>query len=277
MIQNAPMTAKPSRPLYYITSAWTLLAGLRLRSLPAVVALALGRTTPRLLRLRRSALAFRVRDLMDVWMVKEVCLDRDYERASVPLQPGWVVLDIGAGIGEFAIDAARRHPGVTVHACEPAPESFALLCSNARLNDARNVHLHDVAVTGRTGKARLDVSSAHAVRHHVVAESSRQATSTEVRSVTLADALDEFGIAACDFLKMDCEGAEYAVLLGANRPTLDRIARICLEYHDGPWGTHRQLVDHLTAAGFRVSLTANRAYRELGFLYAWRPTLLTGC
>lgn len=276
MIQNPPMTAKPSRPLYYVMSAWTLLAGLRLRSLLVVARLALGRRGPRLLRLRHSPLMFGVRDLMDVWTVKEVCLDRDYERAGVPIQPGWVILDVGAGIGEFAIDTARRHPGVTVHACEPAPETFALLCSNVRLNEATNVRAHEVAVTGRTGKVRLDVSSAHAARHHVVAGASLQATSAEVTSVTLADAMEEFGIATCDFLKMDCEGAEYAVLLGADRPTLDRIARICLEYHDGPWGTHRQLVDHLTGAGFRVTLTANPAYRELGFLYAWHPAL-AGC
>ena len=63
---------------------------------------------------------------------------------------------------------------------------------------------------------------------------------------------------------------EYGVLLAASRATLGRISRLCLEYHDGPWGTHDQLVTHLTGAGFAVVLTGNRAWKETGFMYACR-------
>ncbi len=266
------MTAKPSRATYYAASVATLLFGVRLRSLVGVAAMLLDRRRPCLIHLRRPKARFLVRSLMDVWTVKEVCLDRDYERAGAPIQPGWVVIDIGAGIGEFAIDAALRHPGCAIHAFEPSPESFEMLCQNLRLNHLSNVRTHAVAVTGVSGQASLDVSSPEAARHHVAAGVTGP-SSREVAAKTLAEVLHELDVPTCDLLKIDCEGGEYALLLAAGHATLGRISRICLEYHDGPWGTHDRLVAHLAAAGFEIRLTGNRAWEEIGFLYAWRPDL----
>jgi FkbM family methyltransferase len=264
------MTAKPSRPIYYARSLLTLLHGVRPRSLVAALALALGRRGPRLLELRRSKARFMVRSLMDVWTAKEVCLDRDYERVGVPIQPGWTLVDIGAGIGEFAIDVAVRHPTCTVHAYEPAPETFEVLRQNVWLNEARNVHIHCAAVTGVPGVAALDVSSLHAARHHIARGDVPSGEKREVAAMTLAEVLDGLGTSICAFLKIDCEGGEYALLQGADRDTLARISRICLEYHDGPWGRPEHLVDTLAAAGFETALTGNSAWQEIGFLYAWR-------
>lgn len=270
MIQKARMTAKPSRFLYYAASLPTLLFGVRPSSLVRAAAMVLGWRGLRLVRLQRPGPAFFVRNVMDVWTIKEICLDRDYERVGAPIQDGWTVVDVGAGIGEFAVDTAVRHPSAVVHALEPSPGSYALLCRNVQLNGAGNVRPYEVAVTGDTGATRLDVSSDDGASHHVVADLVPAGT-VEVAARTLRAVLDDLQISKCDFLKIDCEGGEYALLLAADRVTLGRVSRICLEYHDGPWGTHGQLVDHLTAAGFRTVLTENRAYRELGFLYAWRP------
>lgn len=35
-----------------------------------------------------------------------------------------------------------------------------------------------------------------------------------------------------DLLKLDCEGAEYAILMGASTESLARVQRIVMEYHD---------------------------------------------
>ena len=53
-----------------------------------------------------------------------------------------------------------------------------------------------------------------------------------MRSVALADVLSGLPGGACDFLKMDCEGAEYDMLLHLDEVSLKRIRRICLEYHE---------------------------------------------
>ncbi len=59
-------------------------------------------------RLRDGAI-FRVRCFMDAWIVKEVYIDRDYERHGPALQPGWTVVDIGAHLGSFTV--VPRHRG----------------------------------------------------------------------------------------------------------------------------------------------------------------------
>lgn len=59
----------------------------------------------------------------------------------------------------------------------------------------------------------------------------------EVQGLALDDVLAINGIERCDFLKMGCEGCEFEVLFGASPATLERISRICLEYHDGSPGS----------------------------------------
>src|SRR5262245_58736211 len=146
---------------YYLASLWTLLG--QVRNWPVLfwdlLGLPIGR--PYLLRLRDGA-TFQVRNFMDAWIVKEVYLDRDYERLGVALQPGWTVLDIGACLGGFAVSAARRAPGITVYACEPAPESYFLLRQNLALNAVANAVAHPLAVAGASGPLTLYTFAGHA-------------------------------------------------------------------------------------------------------------------
>ncbi len=58
----------------------------------------------------RNGCRFQVRSLMDVWIIKETCLDRQYELYGTRIEDGWTVIDIGAGLGDFAILIARENP-----------------------------------------------------------------------------------------------------------------------------------------------------------------------
>jgi hypothetical protein len=60
---------------YYFRSLFTLLRGVRNWYLLPWLPLGRGR---RILHLR-NGLSFRIRSLMDAWIIKETCLDRDYE------------------------------------------------------------------------------------------------------------------------------------------------------------------------------------------------------
>ena len=71
-----------------------------------------------------------------------------------------------------------------------------------------------------------------------------------------------------DFLKIDCEGVEYDILRPTSWQALEKIDRICLEYHDSATHQHPELVEILTAACFSVRLTPSRASQAIGFLYA---------
>jgi FkbM family methyltransferase len=276
MIQERSFTPRPSRAWYYLRSAWRLLSGIRLSA--AVLKLAVtGRTaTPSVVRLNRSNVHFLVRSRLDVWILKEVCLDHDYERVGEPLRNGWTVLDIGAGFGAFAIDAAARCLRSNVYAIEPSPEPYARLVRGIELNGLDNVRPLRMAVGARNGQALLNVSAAEPALHHLTDSRQAAGVTVEVPERTLAGLFEDLNLDRCDFLKLDCEGGEYDILLTAGRETLARIQRLCVEYHDSPPHHHRQLVDVLARAGFSITLTPGSAYREIGFLFARRSSAAFG-
>ncbi len=70
---------------------------------------------------------------------------------------------------------------------------------------------------------------------------------------------------------MDCEGAEYPILMDSPSKTLGMIDRIIMEYHDlGEGRNHQVLIPYLENEGFRVSKYPNVIHEELGYLFATR-------
>jgi FkbM family methyltransferase len=262
------MTAmKFSAVVYYARSIPKLLWHVAPRS--KVVALFVGQKlrAPLIIRLRGSGLQFRVRTAMDVWVIKETCLDRDYENGA-SLQDNWTIIDIGAGLGDFTAYAAQRSPHGRVLAYEPFPESFALLQQNVALNNLRNVAAEPCAIAEKPGTLALNIGIGEAVQHSTTQAG---ANTIEVQAITLQQVFDEQGLACCDFLKMDIEGGEYAILRGASADLLKRVQRIALEYHDNtPAGKHNELVQLLQSSGFHVQVRPNPVHDYLGYLYATR-------
>ena len=254
------------RVVYYLKSSVTLVRGVR-NWLVLLKLRGQGGSETRLEL--RDGTQFVVRSLMDAWVVKETNLDRDYEVHGATIQDGWIVVDIGAGLGDFTVFAAQRTPHGRVFAYEPAPDSVALLSKNLRLNGIKNVDIFPYAVSSKNGELILDVSGGVAVQYRTVGDTSPEHGKITVRSVALADVLSGLPGGVCDFLKMDCEGAEYEMLLHLDEVSLKRIRRICLEYHEfvTPY-SHTDLEKHFLSRGWNVRTSPSWVRRDLGFLYA---------
>jgi FkbM family methyltransferase len=267
---------KPIRKYtYYLRSIFTLLTGIR--EWPLVVRVFLGAAPPgeKIIQLWHSGLRLKVRGAMDIWSVKEALLDRFYQRFGTEIGDGWTIVDIGAGIGEFTLQAACAHPQNTVFAFEPFAESFALLEENLDLNVVSNVTAYPEAVGAQTGSLLLDLSGGEPLQLHSI-QGAGELASQDVRlvsSLSLADVISRLDLMRIDLLKLDCEGSEYPIFLSARPEHLARVRRIILEYHDGIGGhTHQELADHLIEHGFQIRITHNWVHTHLGYLYAWRDT-----
>jgi FkbM family methyltransferase len=251
------------RLVYYFRSIFTLLAGIV--NWPTLISTFIGlpMRKPFTIQLRPSGLRFRVRGPMDIWIIKETCLDRDYERLSRPIQAGWRVIDIGAGLGDFAIDAAQH--GAWVCAYEPFPESFDLLKQNLSLNKIEKVLPIAEAVSGRAGTLQLEMSGA-AVQHKTTTAAEDKCIS--VPAITLDKALSRLNGFRCDLLKMDCEGAEYDILTNADEAGWQRIRQIVMEYHDGVTEhSHQDLIDFFEKRGFKTRCFPSQVHQHLGLLH----------
>jgi len=95
----------------------------------------------------------------------------------------------------------------------------------------------------------------------------------ESLAISLPSLFEREGISRCDFLKIDCEGAEYEILMSLDPSMLDRIGKIACEYHQPayygvthPEHTPERLVRFLEENGFTVYRKPVNPY--LGMLYA---------
>jgi len=90
--------------------------------------------------------------------------------------------------------------------------------------------------------------------------------SLSVPSVTLRDIFEEHRIRRCDFLKIDCEGAEYDILYSSSPDVLERVDQIAMEVHHGEG--ERENIDAMTS--FLESRGFMTRQRPVGKLWAWR-------
>lgn len=222
---------------------------------PAALAeLALGR--PALLRFR-SGLRLRVAQPIDAFIAVETVLDDCYGLAR--LREPRCILDVGAGLGDFALEAARRFPAARVVAFEPDPASLQLLRENASHNAAPLLALHGVAI-GTSSTAQLALTGRRVQR----STRPSAATSLAVEMRPLAAFVSE----RVDLLKIDCEGAERDVLASLDAAAWAQIDAIALEYHDA--GDADAIEAELRARGFRCARRADRHRRDLGLIAASR-------
>lgn len=131
------------------------------------------------------------------------------------LRPGCVVADGGAQKGLITLLMSRLvgRDG-QVMSFEPDPRARALLEKNLRQNGTSNVRVFDCALSDTVGDTEFLLSSKlgwSALRHHAAIDR----TLVEKISVRVAP-FDEIAsdLHRLDFVKLDCQGAEPAILRG---------------------------------------------------------------
>lgn len=160
-------------------------------------------------------------------------LEPELERLDAFLPRAGVFLDVGASVGVYTIRAARRVGGAgRVIALEPFPDAFAMLAHNVGANRLDNVRLHRAAAAATTGSGTLWLNRRRPslfslVRHDAHAEA------LAVRTVTIDQLAAEENLERLDYLKIDAEGAEAAILAGATATIARR--RPVVQIEIGAW------------------------------------------
>lgn len=132
------------------------------------------------------------------------------------LAPGGVVVDAGANIGFFTLSAALRvGPGGRVIAFEPDSRAAARLAENVALNGFANVTIVPAALGAVAGRASFN-RAPDSEASSVFAADPGGVQAAEVAVVTLDGYLSEAGLTRVDLLKIDAEGSEIDLLVGAS-------------------------------------------------------------
>lgn len=144
-----------------------------------------------------------------------------YEAALVArlLEDDDVFWDIGANVGYFTLVAATAlaNRGQIV-AFEPGKNAYVRLIENLSLNPYGNIQTYPVAVSDREGEAVLHVSGDIADSSASLFQVGGNQAGHEIcRTVALDQFLAAEGLRPPTLIKLDAEGAELAVLQGAER------------------------------------------------------------
>ena len=177
-----------------------------------------------------------------------------YTPVGFEIGPAYTVVDVGSHVGVFAIFAAEKASAGRVIAVEPILGNYELLEQNILLNSARNVVPLRAAISGKSGSVRMFLADQN-IEHSIHADLIHKTTGQEmiVPGLSLADLMESQKITYVDFLKINCEGAEYDILLNCTDNTLRKIRRISLQYHDIDAQLNKdQLISFLRGNGFIV-------------------------
>lgn len=170
----------------------------------------------------------------------------DHYRASLACGCKPVILDAGAHIGLSVLWWRRLFPEAHIVAIEPSSANLAVLQRNvAKLNDVTVLH---AALSAKTGSLRIadTVDCGSAVRVNA------EGTGELVRTITVAQVLEQVGAKEILLAKIDIEGSE-AELFADHLAWLDQTHALTVETHDWLYpgqGTSRSLFAAIAARHF---------------------------
>ena len=174
------------------------------------------------------------------------------------IKPGSVVVDVGANVGIYTLLAAKLLQGKgKIYSFEPTPRTYEILRDNVQVNgflELGIIHLHQLAVTDRSGKARLSIFQRDS-GHNTLFNDGKADNEIEVATTSLDEilAMQE----QVDIVKIDAEGAEPLIVRGM-RQVIQRNPKIRIVLEFAPvhllraGGSPMGLLDDIASLGFDI-------------------------
>ena len=183
-----------------------------------------------------------------------------------------VVVDVGCGAeAEFAIHMVTTH-GLKAFGVDPTKKHFPALAKLVDQNDGKFVHVQKAVAREKgviTFHQSVDNESGSILSDHNNIQND-EIESYEVETLTITDlkALSDTG--KVDYMKLDLEGAEYALLEGIEKATLEGIAQLFVEFHHHCVDSYsiedtQAIVENIVSVGMKAYTVDQHNY-----LFAWK-------
>jgi len=183
-----------------------------------------------------------------------------------------VVLDIGANVGLFSLYMLKKHNCKRIYAIEPTKKAFVQLSDS--LNDEPNASIHKVAIYDYTGKSKIKTDEQNSTisgfhNEEIHPYSNNIMNEEEVDVIKLCDFLNNHNINHVDLIKIDIEGAEYAVIDSLSDLDILKSDRYLIEYHSSEIKNTKRIVERFKFLGYTVlNLEDPNFDKTLGFFFA---------
>lgn len=216
----------------------------------------------------KNGLKFIVRArTMDKSVLKEVWIKNIYDKHDIKVEKGDTVIDIGAHVGMFSIYASEISQTGNVYAFEPFIENFQRLEKHKIINNKKNLFIYNKGVSDKEGIQTLYLSPDNNTGGHSLHLKTESEKKIDIHTIRLTDFCNNEKIDRIDFLKMDCEGAEFDILK-SDETILQKVKKIIMECHPYNDNTVENMIRLLERNGFKVVRESNSTPSGVEMLYA---------
>lgn len=141
-------------------------------------------------------------------------VDVDLEKfIGMYVKRGDIFFDIGANSGHFSLLAARKvnHKG-SVHAFEPVPKTYKNLLRSIKLNKFKNLTANNICIGDKNGHTDFNISYSSDVSGIKTTTYQTGIKIIMSKISTISAYIRKNKIGKIDFIKIDTEGAEFAII-----------------------------------------------------------------
>ncbi len=178
----------------------------------------------------RDGFKLYIEDSSDISSISTSFFRHDYGQMSREWK---TIIDIGAHKGFFTVFAAKYAPKARIYSYEPIYRSYRILNKNIKLNKlGSRIQTYNLGVAGRSGLREINLSASSTDNTFFSQINSELTGKTTIKCTSLKNIINENRIQNVDLLKLDCEGAEFEILMKSGSSTLKNIKEIRMEYHN---------------------------------------------
>tara|TARA_B110000438_G_scaffold303743_1_gene366929 strand:- start:4106 stop:4891 length:786 start_codon:yes stop_codon:yes gene_type:complete len=179
-----------------------------------------------------------------IWLLKE------YNKHGFKISKNDVIIDIGSHIGMFSVYASQYCTNGKILSYEPSAENFKLLQDNISQNNLKNITPNNFVISNSNDYVNFYINSdntAHSIHDFTP-------NSIQVKSITLQTIFDSNKLDICNYLKLDCEGAEYEIIDSLPNEYFKKIKQIYIEYHfsDSNNNDLKNMIKKLESLSFKI-------------------------
>ena len=149
-----------------------------------------------------------------------------------------VIFDVGANIGTFTTWMSKAFPNGKIHAFEPQRQVFQMLSGNAAINNLYNVYTYNMGLGKENTKIEFEEPNyfekndfgTFSLVENVITQRTNNKIVVQIN--TLDWFVEYYNIPKIHLLKIDVEGMDLDVLIGASKTIKKHFPVIFIEHFD---------------------------------------------
>lgn len=174
-----------------------------------------------------------------------------------------IIFDVGANIGTYTTWMAKLLPQSKIYCFEPQRIVFQMLCGNIAINNFDNCYTYNMAVGKSCDFIEIDEPNYFSkedfgifslIEDKIIEKSGNKYT---IPLISLDFFMESYRIEKIDFIKIDVEGMDIDVLLGAKKTIETHNPTIFIEHSDNKRSILDKIIDHMGIDDYHYTTIGN--------------------